>query len=192
MGILSFIGRRLYEVVALGRAVGNLAVGIGKKVVSGVKYVGKAVYDIFKAKPKGVIKETIKEVGTGTKNTGRGILKQSVPKTTISAPPIKGPQLTPPTAGNPALNTQAVQTIRPLARPFANPTAGMRNIIEDGGYYYGSPQPARLFKGALLPSDIPAGARSFPLGAVTQRNLGGLTKQQRIAQEVGGLRNLII
>jgi len=192
MGILSFIGRRLYEVVALGRAVGNLAVGIGKKVVSGVKYVGKAVYDIFKTKPKGVIKETIKEAGTGARNTGRGIIKQSVPKTTISAPPIKGPQLTPPTAGNPALNTQAVKTITPLARPFRNPTLGMRNVIEEGGYYYGSPQPARLFKGALLPSDIPAGARSFPLGNVTQRGLGGLTKQQRIAQEVGGLRNLII
>ncbi len=191
MGILSFIGRRLYEVVALGRAVGNLAVGIGKKVVSGVKYAGKAIYDIFKAKPKGVIKETIKEVGTGTRNTGR-VIKQTAPKTTISAPPIKGPQLTPPTITNPVLNTQAVKTITPLARPFANPTAGMRNIIQDGGYYYGSPQGARLFKGALLPSDIPAGARSFPLGAVTQRNLAGLTKQQRIAQEVGGLRNLII
>ena len=191
MGILSFVGRRLYEVVALGRAVGNLAVTIGKKVVSGVKYAGKAIYDIFKAKPKGVIKETIKEVGTGTRNTGR-VIKQTAPKTTISAPPIKGPQLTPPTAGNPALNTQAVKTITPLARPFANPTAGMRNIIEEGGYYYGSPQPARLFKGALLPSDIPAGAKSFPLGNVTQRGLGGLTKQQRIAQEVGGLRNLII
>ena len=54
-------------------------------------------------------KETIKEAGTGARNTGRGIIKQSVPKTTISAPPIKGPQLTPPTAGNPALNTQAVK-----------------------------------------------------------------------------------
>ena len=68
----------------------------------------------------------------------------------------------------------------------------MRNIIEEGGYYYGSPQPARLFKGQLLASDIPAGARSFPLGNVTQRGLGGLTKQQRIAEEIGGLRNLII
>ena len=191
MGILGFVGRRLYEVVALGRAVGNLALTIGKKVVSGVKYAGKAIYDIFKAKPKGIIKETIKEAGTGARNTGR-VIKQTAPKTTISAPPIKGSQLTPPTAGNPALNTQAVKTITPLARPFRNPTLGMRNIIEEGGYYYGSPQPARLFKGQLLASDIPAGARSFPLGNVTQRGLGGLTKQQRIAEEIGGLRNLII
>jgi len=190
MGILGFIGKRLYDVVALGRAVGNLAVGIGKKVVSGVKYVGNTVYDIFKTKPKGVIKETIQEAGTGARNTGRGI-KASVPKQTISAPPIKGSQLTPPTAGNPALNTQAVQTVRPLA----NPATQFRNVIDDGKFYFGSPQPARLFKGKLLPSDIPANARSFPLGNVTQRGLGGLTKQQRIASEVGrmgGLRNLII
>ena len=185
MGLLGFIGKRLYDVVSLGRAVGNLAVGIGKKVVSGVKYISKAVYDIFKARPKGVVKETIQEVGTGSRNTGRGIIKETAkmnaPKTTISSPPnmIKGQQLTPPTAGNPDLP--------PLgARPLSNPSTNLRNLIEDRGYYYGSPQPQRLFKGELLPSDIPAGAKRLPLGNVTQRNLGGLTKQQRISQEVAG------
>lgn len=180
MGLFGFIGKRLYEVVALGRAVGNLAVGIGKKVVSGVKYVSKAVYDIFKARPKGVIKETIKEAGTGTRNTGRGIIKETAkmnaPKTTISSPPnmIKGQQLTPPPELPPLGN-----------RPLSNPSTQLRNVIEDRGYYFGSPQPERLFKGALLPSDIPVGAKSLPLGNVTQRGLGGLTKQQRLAQEVG-------
>ena len=194
MGLLGFIGKRLYDVVALGRAVGSLASTIGKKVVSGVKYVGKAVYDIFKAKPKGVIKETIQEAGTGARNTGRGIIRDTArmnaPKTTISNPPnnmIKGKQLTPPmeTAGNPALP--------PLPeRPLANPATNIRNVIEDRGFYYGSPQPERLFKGQLLPSDIPAGAKSLPLGKITQRGLGGLTKQQRISGEIGRLSDLII
>ena len=175
MGLFGFIGKRLYEVVALGRAVGSLVSSVGKKVVAGVKYIGRGIYDLFKAKPKGVIKETIKEVGTGTRNTARA----SIPKTTISSPPtmIKGQQLTPPTAGNPAL--------APLGnRPLRNPATQLRNVIEDRGYYFGSPQPQRLFKGQLLASDIPAGAKSLPLGNITQRGLGGLTKQQRLAQEV--------
>ena len=183
MGLFGFIGKRLYEVVALGRAVGSLVSSVGKKVVAGVKYIGRGIYDLFKAKPKGVIKETIKEVGTGTRNTGRGVIKEtartSVPKTTISSPPtmIKGQQLTPPTAGNPAL--------APLGnRPLRNPATQLRNVIEDRGYYFGSPQPQRLFKGQLLASDIPAGAKSLPLGNITQRGVGGLTKQQRLAQEV--------
>jgi len=184
MGLISFIGKRLYDVVALGRAVGSLVSSVGKKVVAGVKYIGRGIYDIFKAKPKGVIKEVIKDAGTGTRNTGRGIIKEtartSVPKTTISSPPtmIKGQQLTPPTAGNPAL--------APLgARPLRNPATQLRNVIEDRGYYFGSPQPQRLFKGQLLASDIPVGAKSLPLGNITQRGLGGLTKQQRLTQEVG-------
>ena len=186
MGLFGFIGKRLYDVVALGRAVGSLVSSVGKKVVAGVKYIGRGIYDLFKAKPKGVIKEVIKDAGTGTRNTGRGIIKEtartSVPKTTISSPPtmIKGQQLTPPmeTAGNPAL--------APLgARPLRNPATQIRNVIEDRGYYFGSPQPQRLFKGELLASDIPVGAKSLPLGNITQRGLGGLTKQQRIAQEVG-------
>ena len=185
MGLFGFIGKRLYDVVALGRAVGSLVSSVGKKVVAGVKYIGRGIYDIFKAKPKGVIKEVIKDAGTGTRNTGRGIIKEtartSVPKTTISSPPntmIKGQQLTPPTAGNPAL--------APLgARPLRNPATQLRNVIEDRGYYFGSPQPQRLFKGQLLASDIPVGAKSLPLGNITQRGLGGLTKQQRLTQEVG-------
>ncbi len=184
MGLISFIGKRLYDVVALGRAVGSLVSSVGKKVVAGVKYIGRGIYDIFKAKPKGVIKEVIKDAGTGTRNTGRGIIKEtartSVPKTTISSPPtmIKGQQLTPPTAGNPAL--------APLgARPLRNPATQLRNVIEDRGYYFGSPQPQRLFKGQLLASDIPVGAKSLPLGNITQRGLGGLTKQQRLTQEIG-------
>lgn len=180
MGLFGFIGKRLYDVVALGRAVGSLVSSVGKKVVAGVKYIGRGIYDLFKAKPKGVIKEVIKDAGTGTRNTGRGIIKEtartSVPKTTISSPPtmIKGQQLTPPTA------------LAPLgARPLRNPATQIRNVIEDRGYYYGSPLPQRLFKGELLASDIPVGAKSLPLGNITQRGLGGLTKQQRIAQEVG-------
>jgi hypothetical protein len=176
MGLFGFIGKRLYEVVALGRAVGSLVSSVGKKVVAGVKYIGRGIYDLFKAKPKGVIKETIKEVGTGTRNTGRGIIKETaVPKTTISSPPtmIKGQQLTPPPELPPLGN-----------RPLRNPATQLRNVIEDRGYYFGSPQPQRLFKGQLLASDIPAGAKSLPLGNITQRGLGGLTKQQRLAQEV--------
>ena len=172
MGLFGFIGKRLYEVVALGRAVGSLVSSVGKKVVAGVKYIGRGIYDLFKAKPKGVIKETIKEVGTGTRNTA----KASIPKTTISSPPtmIKGQQLTPPPELPPLGN-----------RPLRNPATQLRNVIEDRGYYFGSPQPQRLFKGQLLASDLPAGAKSLPLGNVTQRGLGGLTKQQRLAQEVG-------
>ena len=169
MGLFGFIGKRLYDVVALGRAVGSLVSSVGKKVVAGVKYIGRGIYDLFKAKPKGVIKEVIKDAGTGTRNTGRGM--------------IKGQQLTPPTAGNPAL--------APLgARPLRNPATQLRNVIEDRGYYFGSPQPQRLFKGQLLASDIPVGAKSLPLGNITQRGLGGLTKQQRIAQEVGRINEV--
>lgn len=180
MGLFGFIGKRLYDVVALGRAVGSLVSSVGKKVVAGVKYIGRGIYDIFKAKPKGVIKEVIKDAGTGTRNTGRGIIKEtartSVPKTTISNPPnmiIKGKQLTPPPELPPLGN-----------RPLRNPATNLRNVIEDRGFYYGSPLPQRLFKGQLLASDIPVGAKSLPLGNITQRGLGGLTKQQRLAQEV--------
>ena len=206
MGIFSAIAQGLRNVVALGRAVGGLVgrVGqkvaqgitfVGKKLGQGVAYVGKKVFGIgAEVKPSGVIRETIQEAGTGARNTGRGIIRDTArmnaPKTTISNPPnnmIKGKQLTPPmeTAGNPALP--------PLPeRPLANPATNIRNVIEDRGFYYGSPQPQRLFKGELLPSDIPAGAKSLPLGKITQRGLGGLTKQQRISGEIGRLSDLII
>tara|TARA_E500000178_G_C16879719_1_gene688393 strand:+ start:450 stop:1025 length:576 start_codon:yes stop_codon:yes gene_type:complete len=191
MGIFSAIAQGLRNVVALGRAVGGLVgrVGqkvaqgitfVGKKLGQGVAYVGKKVFGIgAEVKPSGVIRETIQEAGTGTRNTGRGIIRDTAtmnaPKTTISKP--VGKQLTPP----------------PLPeRPLANPATNIRNVIEDRGFYYGSPQPERLFKGQLLPSDIPAGAKSLPLGKITQRGLGGLTKQQRISGEIGRLGDLII
>lgn len=201
MGIFSAIAQGLRNVVALGRAVGGLVgrVGqkvaqgitfVGKKLGQGVAYVGKKVFGIgAEVKPSGVIRETIKEAGTGARNTGRGIIRDTArmnaPKTTISNP--VGKQLTPPmeTAGNPALP--------PLPeRPLANPSTQLRNVIDERGFYYGSPQPERLFKGNLLPSDIPAGAKSLPLGKITQRGLGGLTKQQRISSEIGRLGDLII
>jgi len=189
MGIFSAIAQGLRNVVALGRAVGGLVgrVGqkvaqgitfVGKKLGQGVAYVGKKVFGIgAEVKPSGVIRETIQEAGTGARNTGRGIIRDTAqmntPKTTISNP--VGKQLTP-----------------LPERPLANPATNIRNVIEDRGFYYGSPQPERLFKGQLLPSDIPAGAKSLPLGKITQRGLGGLTKQQRISGEIGRLGDLII
>ena len=195
MGIFSAIAQGLRNVVALGRAVGGLVgrVGqkvaqgitfVGKKLGQGVAYVGKKVFGIgAEVKPSGVIRETIKEAGTGARNTGRGIIRDTAnmnaPKTTISNP--VGKQLTPP------------PELPPLpARPLANPSTQLRNVIDERGFYYGSPQPERLFKGQLLPSDIPAGAKSLPLGKITQRGLGGLTKQQRISGEIGRLGDLII
>ena len=68
MGLLGFIGKRLYDVVSLGRAVGNLALGIGKKVVEGGKFIGKAFKFVFgKKAPMIPVRETIREAGTATR-----------------------------------------------------------------------------------------------------------------------------
>jgi len=220
MGLLGFIGKRLYDVVSLGRAVGNLALGIGKKVVEGGKFIGKAFKFVFgKKAPMIPVREGIREAGTATRMSqiptarviqevkgvippgqpgipsyaGFGAQGSVVPRMTISAPISRTqPILAPSTAGFKDFSKASKSTISQLSKDVytAGSKGQLRNVIQDRGYYYGNPKRAELFRGVLTPATDISRAKSLPLGNVTQRGLGGFTKAQRTSNEINRLGEL--
>jgi hypothetical protein len=220
MGLLGFIGKRLYDVVALGRGIGNLALGIGKKVVEGGKFIGKAFKFVFgKKAPMIPVREGIREAGTATRMSqiptarviqevkgvippgqpgipsyaGFGSQGSVVPRMTISAPISRTqPILAPSTAGFKDFSKASKSTISQLSKDVytAGSKGQLRNVIQDRGYYYGNPKRAELFRGVLTPATDISRAKSLPLGNVTQRGLGGFTKAQRTSNEINRLGEL--
>jgi hypothetical protein len=220
MGLLGFIGKRLYDVVALGRGIGNLALGIGKKVVEGGKFIGKAFKFVFgKKAPMIPVREGIREAGTATRMSqiptarviqevkgvippgqpgipsyaGFGAQGSVVPRMTISAPISRTqPILAPSTAGFKDFSKASKSTISQLSKDVytAGSKGQLRNVIQDRGYYYGNPKRAELFRGVLTPATDISRAKSLPLGNVTQRGLGGFTKAQRTSNEINRLGEL--
>lgn len=220
MGLLGFIGKRLYDVVALGRGIGNLALGIGKKVVEGGKFIGKAFKFVFgKKAPMIPVREGIREAGTATRMSqiptarviqevkgvippgqpgipsyaGFGPQGSVVPRMTISAPISRTqPILAPSTAGFKDFSKASKSTISQLSKDVytAGSKGQLRNVIQDRGYYYGNPKRAELFRGVLTPATDISRAKSLPLGNVTQRGLGGFTKAQRTSNEINRLGEL--
>jgi hypothetical protein len=220
MGLLGFIGKRLYDVVALGRGIGNLALGIGKKVVEGGKFIGKAFKFVFgKKAPMIPVREGIREAGTATRMSqiptarviqevkgvippgqpgipsyaGFGAQGSVVPRMTISAPISRTqPILAPSTAGFKDFSKASKSTISQLSKDVytAGSKGQLRNVIQDRGYYYGNPKRAELFRGVLTPATDISRVKSLPLGNVTQRGLGGFTKAQRTSNEINRLGEL--
>ena len=214
------IGRRLLDVVTLGRAVGNLALGIGKKVVEGGKFIGKAVKFIFqKRAPMTPVTEMILEPGQATRNAripvarviqevkgvippgepgipsyaGFGPPGSIAPKMTISAPIANTRQiLAPSTAGFKDFSRASKSTISQLSKDvYTSGSKGqLRNVIQDRGYYYGNPKRAELVRGVMTPATDLTGAKSLPLGTITQRGLGGLSKAQRTSNEINRIGEL--
>lgn len=231
------IGRRLFDVVTLGRAVGNLALGIGKKIVEGGKFIGKAVKFVFqKRAPMTPVTEMILEPGQATRNAripvarviqevkgvippgepgipsyaGFGAKGSIAPKMTISAPIANTRQiLVPVTRAKPLTNLNAFpiaptttgfkdfsraskSTISQLSKDvYKSGSKGqLRNVIQDRGYYYGNPKRAELFRGVITPATDLTGAKSLPLGTITQRGMGGFTKAQRTSNEINRLGEL--
>ena len=69
MGLFGMIGRRLYDVGMLAKATIGLASTIGKKLVEGGRFVGKAIKFVFgKKAPMVPVRETLVELGTATRN----------------------------------------------------------------------------------------------------------------------------
>ena len=217
MGLLGFIGKRLYDVVALGRGIGNLALGIGKKVVEGGKFIGKAFKFVFgKKAPMIPVREGIREAGTATRMSqiptarviqevkgvippaeagipsyyGFGAQGSVVPRMTISAPISRTqPILAPSTAGFKDFSKASKSTISQLSKDVytAGSKGQLRNVIQDRGYYYGNPKRAELFRGVLTPATDISKARSLPLGMVSARAIGNSSKVQRVSNVINTL-----
>lgn len=138
---------------------------------------------------------------------GFGAQGSVVPKMTISAPlsrtqPILAPlsrtkpitnlnafPVAPSTAGFKDFSKATKSTIAQLNKDvyMAGSKAQLRNVAQEQGFYYGNPKRAELLRGVLTPATDLTGATSLPLGSISQRGIGGLSKVQRISNEVNRL-----
>jgi len=131
---------------------------------------------------------------------GFGAKGSVAPRMTISAPIATAKPITnlnkfpiaPTTTGFKDFSRATKSTINQLNSDVftAGSKAQLRNVAQEQGFYYGNPKRAELLRGVLKPATDLTGAKSLPLGSITQRGLGGLSKAQRTSNEINRIGEL--